>query len=110
MKIIVDDRFYFCFILNNWLPIIIFPLRGVPVVFEATEKLTVPLPVPMPPCVIVIQLVFGVALHAHCAPVVTEMVPVPPAVVKDWAAGVNSNTQPEDVVPFWVTVNVWPAT
>ena len=79
---IVGEKFYFCFILNSCLPIIMVPLRGGPV-FAATEKFTVPLPVPTPPEVIVIQLALGVAFQAHCDAVVTDMVPVPPAFEKD---------------------------
>src|ERR1044071_2611008 len=77
---IVGDRFYFCFILKSCLPISIVPLRGGPV-FEATEKVTVPLPVPTLLEVIVIQLALGVALHAHCGAAVTDMVPLPRAFV-----------------------------
>lgn len=79
---IVKDRLYFCFILKSRRPIVIVPLRGGPV-FAATEKVTVPLPVPMLPEVIVIQLALGLASHTHCDAVVTDMVPVPPAFEKD---------------------------
>ena len=54
------------------------PVRRWPVVLAATEYCTVPLPEPLAPDVIVIQLALLVAVHAHPAPVVTPTMPDPP--------------------------------
>src|SRR5262245_26238557 len=47
-----------------WPPSVNVPVRGLPVVFCATENVTEPIPVPEP-LVIVIQLVVVVAVHEH---------------------------------------------
>ena len=60
---------------------------GVAPVFAATLKLTVPLPVPDPPPVTVIQLAFDAALHAQFDPLVTLMLPLPPLFATVWLVG-----------------------
>lgn len=64
-------------------PTVMVPVRAGPVL-AATEKLTVPLPVPLAPPVIVIQLSLRTACQSHAAVVVRLKLPVPPAVPKFW--------------------------
>ena len=63
-------------IVNVWPPIVIDPLRGFRVVFAATEYPTVPLPLPLPPLVTVIQDAPLTAFHVHPPGAVTETDPV----------------------------------
>jgi hypothetical protein len=70
----------------------------------ATEYATVPLPVPLPPDVIVIQPTLLLAVHAqHVSDAVTATLPVPPLAVKFWPVGLIENTQ---LPASCVTVNV----
>jgi hypothetical protein len=63
---------------NVWLPVIVtVPVRAAPV-FGITDRVTVPMPVPEPPLVIVIHGAFGVAVHAQAGPVVTMVAAGPP--------------------------------
>jgi hypothetical protein len=76
------------------------PVRGLVlpfgVVFAVTEKLTVPLPVPLLPEVIVIQPSLLVAVQGQ-APfgVVTLTLPVPAAAVRLCVSGATPYVQPE---------------
>ena len=67
-------------------PTVIVPVRAGPE-FAATEKLTVPLPVPLAPPVIVIQLALGTACQSHALVVVRLKLPLPPATPKFWLDG-----------------------
>jgi hypothetical protein len=70
-------------------PIVIAPVRCVPVVFAAAVKLTVPLPVPPPVPLMVIQLAPLNELHVHPAPVVIVMDPLPPPEGTDCEVGLT---------------------
>ena len=64
------------------------PLRGLVLVLAATEKLTVPLPVPVPPVTVIQDAALLTVLQVPQAPVVvTVTLPVPPAAVIVWLAG-----------------------
>jgi hypothetical protein len=52
------------------------PVRELPPEFAATLYVTVPMPDPLVPLVIVIQAALLVAVHEQLVPVPTEMVPV----------------------------------
>jgi hypothetical protein len=65
---------------------VIVPVRAGPVL-AATEKLTVPLPVPVAPAVMVIQASLLVAVQAQPAAAVTLVEPAPPAAAMVWLAG-----------------------
>ena len=62
------------------------PVRAAPAL-EATSKLTVPVPVPLVPPVILIQLAVLVAVQGHPPGVVTLNSPVPPPAGRDWPRG-----------------------
>lgn len=64
-------------------PMVNVPVRGLPVVLAATAKLTVPLPAPLAPEVMVSHVVLLVAVQVQLLGEVTEMVPVPPVAEKD---------------------------
>jgi hypothetical protein len=86
---------------------VIVPLRGEHPVLVATEKTTVPLPVPLPPDVTVIQPSLLEAVHAQqLCEAVTATLPVPPVEVKLWLVGLIEKVQ---LPASCVTVNVWPA-
>lgn len=53
-----------------WPPIVNVPVRGLPVVFCATENVTDPIPAPVP-LVMVIQLLVVLAVQVHDVPVMT---------------------------------------
>jgi hypothetical protein len=55
------------------------PVRGVVVVLAATLNVTMPLPEPLAPPVMVIQLALLEAVQAHPPEVVTVTEPVPPS-------------------------------
>ncbi len=73
-----------CVIVNVSPPAVIVPVRADVVGFAATLKLTVPLPEPLDPLVIVIQLAESVAVHAQPLPAVTVKDPVPPSAAAEW--------------------------
>jgi hypothetical protein len=81
------------------------PLRAAPE-FEATLNRTVPLPLPLLPCVIVSQGALLVADQAHPAEALTATSPVPPAMSNACDSGEIENEHPGD----WFTVTVWFAT
>jgi hypothetical protein len=58
-------------------------------VLAATARLTAPLPLPLPPETILIQvaLPFTVAVHPQLDGEVTFMLAFPPAEAKDWLVG-----------------------
>lgn len=64
------------------------PVRAA-LVFAATEYETAPLPVPVEPAVIVIQLALLRAFQLQELPVTTFTEPVPPANAKDWLCADN---------------------
>ena len=68
-------------------PAVIVPVRDVVAEFAATLNVTVPLPDPLAPPVIVIQLSLVDAVHAHPAPLVTVNDPVPPPAATDSETG-----------------------
>lgn len=73
-------------------------------VLAVAEKVTEPLPDPLAPCGIVIQLVSLRAVHPHPLGALTLLVPVPPAAWNE--VGVVSTVYPHGVVPVCVTVTV----
>ena len=77
--------------------------RAPPVVFAATVKATVPLPVALEPLVIVTHPALLAALHAHPAALVTPTLPVPPPTANASDAADRLN---EQAAAAWVTVNV----
>jgi hypothetical protein len=93
-----------CVTVNVWPAIVSVPVRAAPVL-AAAVMLTVPLPVPEPPDVTVIQLTFGTAVHEQPALVVTALEPDQPLAGTVWLAGAIAKLH--DVA--CVTVNVWPA-
>jgi len=72
-------------------------VRDAPV-FAATVKLTVPLPLPDPPLVIVTNVALLVAVHVQPVPAVTGTEPVPPAAANDDALIVPAVTVHDGVV------------
>ena len=77
------------------------------VVFAEAANVTVPLPLPVAPVETVTHPALLAAVQAQPAPLVTAIVPEPPAAAKDWLAGEILNAQ---LAPACVTVNVLPAT
>ena len=59
------------------------PVRSAVEGFAATLKSAPPEPDPVAPLVSVIHAALLAAVHAHPAPVVTVLLPVPPAAVND---------------------------
>ena len=82
------------------------PLRVCPAGLAATENETVPLPFPLAPLVILIQLALLVADHGHPASEVTSVEWVPPLAAVDALVDETENVHP---APACVTVNVRPA-
>ena len=76
-------------------------------VLANTEYVTVPVPVPLLPEVIVIQLALVVADQVQPAGAVTATLPLEATAARDWVAGEIVQVQ---AAPAWVTVCVWPAT
>jgi len=66
----------------------------------ATEKFTVPFPVPLAPEVTVTNPALLTAVHGQVDVVVTVMLPVPPAGVNDWLGGAIAYEQ-----PAWLMLN-----
>jgi hypothetical protein len=71
-----------CVTVNVCPPIVSVPVRDDPLL-AAIVKLTVPLPLPVGPAVIVSQLTPGAAVHAQPLPAVTVTDPVPPLATTD---------------------------
>jgi hypothetical protein len=78
------------------------PVRALVVVLAATVKPTLPLPVPLLPVWMLIQLALLVAVHAHPLVVVTVVLPVPP--VAATLCDVGDKVKPQ--VPACETVKV----
>jgi hypothetical protein len=74
-------------------------------VYGATEYVTVPLPLPLAPEVIVIQLALLAAVQVQPVGAVTFTLPNPPMARKDCLAGTITYVQG---APACVTVNVCP--
>ena len=73
--------------MNVCVAMVMVPLRE-DVLFVATEKLTVPLPLPLEPAVTFSQEVsLLTAVHGQFVPAVTVMVPDPPLGVNVWLVG-----------------------
>ena len=81
------------------------PVRGLVELFVATEYATVPLPVPLPPLVTVIQDALLAPVHAQPEVVVTAVVNDPPPAAAGCAFGEIAKLQ----IPLCVTVSVCPA-
>src|SRR5215475_11479138 len=84
------------------------PVRVAVSGFEAAEKDTVPLPLPLAPDVIVIHELFVTAPHEHDAAAETEKLPVPPDAGTDLFVGVMDVTQ-DEVGPACSIVTTSPA-
>ena len=89
---------------NVWPPIVSVPVRGPLLVLAAALKLTVPLPLPLAPDVIVSQASLLVAVHAQPPPPSRHR-PVPPAAGDD---GSSARSIVSASAPAWLTVKVWP--
>ena len=63
--------------------IVMVPTRDEPVVFAATVNVTVPMPVPLAPPVMVIQLAALTAVHEQLVPVTTETLQAVPVEATD---------------------------
>jgi len=98
--------FFACVTVNVDPAIVSVPVRAPPV-FAATVNVTVPLPVPLAPLAIVIQLALLLAVHVQpdCVVTVTGP-PVPPSVGNAWLVGLMVYVHPE----FCEIVTVFPAT
>jgi len=82
------------------------PVRLAPVLLRATAYVTVPLPLPEAPDVIVIQVTLLFAVQVQPAGAVTERLPVYPVGVECNGLALNPYVQPGAA---WVTVNEIPA-
>ena len=93
----------------NVLPaIVMVPVRELVLEFAATEKETVPFPLPLaPPVTLIHAPLFEAAVHVHPLEAVTDTEPVPPFEVNDCEVGEMEYEQ--DVAPDCVTVKVLPA-
>lgn len=96
-------------IVTAWPATVMLPVRAVVVVFGATEYVSVPLSVPLPPLAIVIQLSLLTADHAQALVVVTVTLPDPPSADIVCAVGATVYVHGVDAAAS-VTVTVRPAT
>lgn len=95
-----------CETVTVWPATVIVPVRAEPV-FGVAAKVTLPLPVPLWPDVMVIHAALLVAVHAQPLVVVTATgPPVPPAPPIDTLVGCTENAHATAACD---TVNVWPA-
>src|SRR4051794_38659631 len=100
-----------CVIENVRLAAVIVAVRGAVPVLAATLNVTVPLPVPAEPPVIVTQVALAAALHAQlAADAVTAIEPVPPASARLCAAGEIEKVHAGGGAAACVSVNDFPAT
>ena len=76
-------------------------------VFAAAEYVTVPLPEPLAPPVMLNQLAVSVAVQAQPPSALTVTLPVPPALVSTIVVGDTVNVH---ATPASVTLTAWPAT
>jgi hypothetical protein len=96
-----------CVTVNVLPPAVNVPVREVVAVFACTLYPTLPLPLPVPPAVMLIQLAPLVAVHPQPAGAVTLIVPPPPPATTVADAGEIVGAHG---TPAWVTVKVRPAT
>jgi hypothetical protein len=82
--------------------------RDVVAVLASAVYVTVPLPVPLAPLVIVSHETDSVAVHVQPLVVVTVTFAVPP--LADNEVGLSGETVNAHGAASWVTVTVWPAT
>ena len=75
------------FTVNVWPPAVIVAVRADVLVFAATEKATVPFPLPLAPEVTVTHAAELVAVHAQPDDELTLNEPVPPLAATDWLVG-----------------------
>lgn len=94
--------------MNTWSTTVIVPVRAVVPVCAPTEKENVPLPVPVPPVVMVIQSALLEANHTQPGCVVTFTVLEPPSLTTEISAG--ESTKMHEVAPAWLIEKGWPAT
>ena len=88
-----------CVTVKVWPAIVTVPVRCAVAEFAAMVMLTVPLPVPLAPAVIVTKLVaLLTAVHVHPDVVVTFTVPVPPAAVNCCPGGVMPKLHGDPIV------------
>ena len=76
-----------CVMVKVWPVTVMVPVRWLVSVLAATVKLTVSLPVPLTPDVMMIQGALLVAIHVQPPCAVTVTLPVPPLLVTAWLAG-----------------------
>jgi hypothetical protein len=93
--------------LTAWPAIVSTAVRDVSAGFATTEYVVVPLPVPLVPAVIVIQLALSDAVQAHPLGAVTVSVAVPAVDGRLFEAGDTANVH---AAPLCETVTVTPAT
>jgi hypothetical protein len=94
-------------IVNVWVPTVMVPVRPDVFGFAATLKVTVPIPVPLAPFVMVIHAVLLVAVHEQLVPVVTLKDVVMPAAGTEAPGDPSVNVH---VPPACVIVKVCPPT
>ena len=87
--------------------IVTVPVRFAPELFVATMKEAVPLPFPGPALITATHATLLTVVHAHVDPVVTVLLPEPPAEVNDRVVGEMDMVHP--VGALCVTANVVPA-
>src|ERR1051326_7631316 len=81
------------------------PVREFMLVFAVIEYATVPLPVPLEPLVMLIQLALVVADHGHGLAVVTLTLPLLAVLLNEALVPESAYVQ---TTPDWLTVNVCP--
>ena len=89
----------FCLTVKAWSPTGMIALRAVPLALEPTEKVIVPLPMPLLAEVIVTHAVLDVAVHTHSSVVIRLKLPVPPAAEKELKVGLILYPQLSDARP-----------
>jgi hypothetical protein len=95
-----------CVTVNVTPAIVSVPVRVEATAFAATLKPAVPLPEPVAPLVTVIHAALLAAVHGQPVGIVTSLLPVPAAAVKDWLAGEIDAVQ---LAAACVTVKLAPA-
>ncbi len=96
-----------CVTVTVWPATVSVPTRWAVDVFTVALKVTVPLPLPLAPPLIVSQAALLAAVHMHPVAAVTPVVDEPAAEVSVGDVGDTPNVQ---LMPLCVTVTVWPAT
>ena len=90
-----------------WPATVSVPVRCEVEVLAVALKVTVPLPDPLAPPLMVSHAALLVAVHVHPVAAVTLVVDDPAAEVSAAEVGETPKVQ---VMPLWVTLTVWPAT